>query len=454
MAGKTAREWALDILLQVEQNQSYSNLLLNRALQISRLDQRDKRLVTELVYGSIQRLNTLDWILNQLVKKGIASLQPWVRQLLRLGIYQLVYLDKIPVRAAVHETVHIAKKRGHKGITSLVNGVLRSYLRQKEQLALPADPQTTSEKAIAYSHPEWLVKRLEQMVGAQAAKQIMEADNTPPKISVRVNTLKTDRDSFIRKWKEKQEGEAVPSEVVPDGVIIQGGGNPAYSSLYQQGFCTVQDESSMLVGRLLAPQPGMTVLDACAAPGGKTTHLAEQMNNQGLIIACDLHPHKIDLIRSNADRLGTAIVETKALDTRELPARLEQGFLFDAILLDAPCSGLGVIRRKPDIKWSKEAQQIDSLVRLQKELLDTVASLLRPGGTLLYSTCTWELRENSEQVGQFLQRHPEFEPDPEMNRLLPPIVRETALTGEGWVQILPHHFHSDGFFIARLIKKE
>jgi 16S rRNA (cytosine967-C5)-methyltransferase len=453
MTAPSARECALDILLHIEQNQSYSNLALNRFLLKSGLDERDKRLVTELVYGCVQRLNTLDWILSRLVKKGIHSLEPWVRQILRMGIYQLAYLDKIPERAAVHESVQICKKRGHKGIAGLVNGVLRSYLRRKEELAPPAQPKTLKEKAIAYSHPEWLIKRMEQAYGEETTKLALLANHVPPKVSVRVNILNMSRDDFVRKWNETQEGEAVPSPVSPEGVIIERGGNPAYTSLYKEGYCTIQDESSMLVSRVLSPKPGMRVLDACAAPGGKTTHLAEQMKNEGFILACDVHPHKMDLIRENASRLGIRIIETQLADTRELPAKLPPETGFDAILLDAPCSGLGVIHRKPDIKWSKEAQDIDSLVKVQQELLDAAASMLKPGGTLVYSTCTWEPRENKDQLAAFLSRHPEFEPDSDIAGYLPEQVRQTAILGEGWVQILPHHFQSDGFFIARLTKK-
>ncbi|RAL26119.1 16S rRNA (cytosine(967)-C(5))-methyltransferase RsmB [Thermoflavimicrobium daqui] len=453
MRTKSAREWALDILLKCEQHHSYSNLSLNQALQKSQLDARDKRLVTELVYGCIQRLNTLDWIINQLVKKGLSSLKPWVRQALRLGIYQLRYLDRIPERAAVHETVNLVKKRGHQGIANLVNGVLRAYLRQKNNWKFEA-PHTLQELSLAYSHPEWLIKRLEQVYGSDTSREILAANLRPVKVSLRVNSLKIDQESFIERWHESEMGEAIPSEMMPDAVRIEQGGNPAFSLLFQQGFCTIQDESSMLVSRVLAPKPGMNVLDACAAPGGKTTHLAELMNNEGSIVACDIHAHKIDLIQANAERLGIKIIHPKKIDTRKLAQERASKALFDRVLLDAPCSGLGVIRRKPDIKWSKESSQVEALAQIQKELLEAVAPLVRPGGVLLYSTCTLEPRENQEQVARFLHTHPDFVPDPHFEEYLPPAVKKKAQGGNGWVQILPHHFESDGFFIARLLKKE
>lgn len=451
MKKKSAREWALHILLQYEQNQAYSNLLLHQSLEQSQLSSSDKRLVTELVYGSIQRMNTLDWVINQLVKKGIDSLQPWVRQVLRLGIYQLRYLDRIPARAAVHETVKMAKQRGHKGVAGLVNGVLRSYLRERERWDLPSDPTTIQEMALAYSQPKSLVKRWVKWFGEETAKEIMQTYLQPPKVTMRVNRLKIDRPAFQRKWEASEAGQLAPSAMVENGVILDRGGNPANSPLFQQGYCTIQDESSMLVAHIVDPKPGQHVLDACAAPGGKTTHIAELMDNQGKIVACDIHVHKMNLIASNCDRLGIDIVEIKPIDARKLPREWAESF--DVILLDAPCSGLGVIRRKPDIKWNKDWAKVDSLVQLQRELLQAVAPLLKPGGVLVYSTCTLEPRENQGQVEQFLQTHPQFVWDVGLMERLPSSVRERALLGEGWVQILPHHFGSDGFFIARLLKQ-
>lgn len=450
---KSAREMALDLLLQMEREQSYSNLLLNQGLKRYPLDERERRLATELIYGTIQRRYTLDQILNRLVKKGADSLEPWVRQLLRLGLYQLLFLDKIPERAAVHETVQLAKKRGHAGIAGLVNGVLRSYLRRREELNPPKNPQTISEKAAKYSAPEWMIKRMEEAYGEEATQRTLEIVLLPPPVSLRVNRLKISRDAFIERWRREQAGEIRPSLIAPEGVLVEKGGNPAHTSLFEEGYCTIQDESSMLVAHALNPKSGMMVLDMCAAPGGKTTHLAERMDGEGRILACEIHAHKLPLIREQAERLGHDIIDVKQADGRMLSKELPSAS-FDAILLDAPCSGLGVMRRKPDIKWSKEAETASSLVRLQKALLDTAAKLLKPGGKLVYSTCTWEPRENAEQIQDFLESHPEFSADESLLDDLPDLVAEKALTGPGSVQILPHHFGSDGFFISRLKKKE
>jgi 16S rRNA (cytosine967-C5)-methyltransferase len=390
----------------------------------------------------------LDWIISRFVKKGITSLDVWVRHLLRLSIYQLVYLDRIPSHAAVFEAVQIAKKRGHKGISGFINGVLRSCLRQKETL-LPKGSQSLNEKEIVYSHPSWFIQRMEEIYGVDETERMLMTNNTAPKISIRVNELRTTRSHWIGEWVIQTGGDAVPSSLCNEGVVILTGGNPALTSLYKEGMCTLQDESSMLVACVLNPQPGMSVLDCCAAPGGKTTHMAELMQNQGSVLACDVHPHKIKLIDENAKRLGTSIIETRVIDARELQAHTDRQF--DCILLDAPCSGFGVIRRKPDIKWRKTNKEVDALVEIQKELLNSIGPLLKPGGTLVYSTCTTEVKENQEQIDSFLTNHPEFTRC-SIHEFLPPIIKERAMIGEGWIQILPHYFDTDGFFIARLQK--
>jgi 16S rRNA (cytosine967-C5)-methyltransferase len=444
---KTARAWALDTLQKWQQENAFSNLLLHQQLQRSSLDSRDKRLVTELVYGTIQRLNTLDHIINQLVKNK--TLDVWVRQLLQLSLYQLIYLDKIPERAVVHEAVELAKWRGNIGVSKFVNGVLRSYLRRQKEFAISSDATTFKQRSLFYSFPDWIVTSLSDAYGKQTANLVMEACNLPPKVSIRVNTLRTDRETFLADWQKEESATAVASELSEDGVILSGVGNAASHLEFEAGNFTIQDESSMLVAPLLNPKPDMHILDACAAPGGKTTHLAAKMKNQGKITALDIHKHKVKLIDSTAQRLGISIITTRALDVR----KLENDQHFDAVLLDAPCSGLGVIPRKPDIKWRKSSQEVKQLVLIQQQLLETVATKVRSGGILMYSTCTWTLEENQQQIADFLANHPEYQPDEDFLSLLPEQVKQTCIVGNSWVQILPHHFHSDGFFIAKLRKR-
>ncbi|NGQ93815.1 16S rRNA (cytosine(967)-C(5))-methyltransferase RsmB [Brevibacillus sp. SYP-B805] len=449
-AGKKAgaRDIALDVLTRIEEKRSYSNLELKHVLDKTPLSAPDAGLVTELVYGTIQRRHTLEYVLAQFVK-GQKKLQPWVRQLLLLSLYQIRYLDRVPDRAAVHEAVEIAKRRGHAGIASLVNGVLRNVLRQPQVWEKLPDKTPVERIAFQESHPEWLVARWLRVYGEAETNAICRSNNLPPHPSVRVNRLKTTREELLAAMRAEAP-EASLSSVSPFG-ILPGPGNPAHSRWYREGYCTIQDESSMLVAPALGVKAGHRVLDACAAPGGKTTHLAELMENQGEIIACDIHPHKEELIRQNAERLGITIIKTLVSDAWHLPDRgLGQ---FDRILLDAPCTGFGVIRRKPDLKWNKSADDIAEIAALQMQLLTRLSGMLAPGGLLVYSTCTIEPEENQLLVERFVAEHPEFALDDALVEDLPPAVAAKAETGRGYVQILPHHFHSDGFFIARLKRR-
>jgi 16S rRNA (cytosine967-C5)-methyltransferase len=448
---KKARETALDLLIQVESQQAYSNLMLQQVLSESRYSDPDRRLITELVYGVIQRANTLDYLLDRLVKKGSRSLQLWVHQLLRLGLYQLIYLDRVPAFAAIDEAVKIARKRGNRGIAGLVNGVLRNFLRRKEEL-WPHRGNSLQEKAVLYSHPAWMIERYEKQWGVETAKALFFSLLERPVTSLRINRLRLTREEWMKKWSEEGRGEAELSPLSPVGVRLHRAGNPAQHPHFDQGLYTVQDESAMLVAQALAPSAGSHVLDLCAAPGGKTTHLAELMDNQGQIVACDIHPHKMKLITDHAQRLGISIIRIMAQDGRQLPQQLPTAS-FDAILLDAPCSGLGVMRRRPEIKWRRHRKDFAELQQLQQQLLTAAYTLLKPGGQLLYSTCTFEQSENQDQIISFLEHHPDMHLDKEWVTRLPHEVREKAIIGDGWMQILPQHFHSDGFFLARLVKQ-
>ncbi|QKG84680.1 16S rRNA (cytosine(967)-C(5))-methyltransferase RsmB [Kroppenstedtia pulmonis] len=446
-----AREVALEVLIQWEEREGYSNLLLREALEQSGLNIRDRGLTTELVYGTIQRRNTLDWVLNQLLRQDLGDLDSWLRQLLRLGVYQLRFLDKIPPRAAVHETVQMAKNRGHQGTASLVNGVLRSYLRREMEWKLPEKPETIREWALVYSHPKWLIKRFIHVYGEEEARQMLEAHNQPPKVSLRTNPLKISREALIRDLSNIfPEADIQASSVSDQGIVMEGGGNPTSTEEYRQGYFSIQDESSMLVAQVVSPRPGQRGVDACAAPGGKATHLVELMKDQGQLIAYDIHPHKVKLIRESACRLGLSALQGETGDARRFSESLYK--TCDFVLLDAPCSGLGVIRRKPDIKWRKTAQQIEEILPLQAELLRSAAKLVKPGGTLVYSTCTLDPRENEEMVASFLASHRDFRPDPCFSDYLPDLVQQRGLFQGAGIQILPHHFQSDGFYIARLIR--
>ncbi|GAB6935854.1 16S rRNA (cytosine(967)-C(5))-methyltransferase RsmB [Calditerricola yamamurae] len=445
----TAREAALDALVAVEAQGAYSNLALHRVLP--RTSPRDKALVTELVYGTLKRQNTLDWFLARLLTRPLAELALWVKVLLRLSLYQLYYLTRVPSHAVVYEAVEIAKRRGHKGIAALVNGVLRRAVREGKQPLVSPDLPALARKALELSHPEALIARWEDVYGPEETRAMCEANNAPAPVAVRVNPLKGSREEVAAHL--AAEGWAsVPSPLAPDGLRITGGpDNIVRSVSYRAGYVTVQDESSMLAARLLDPLPGARVLDLCAAPGGKATHLAERMGNRGEVVAVDDHAHKIPLIAENAARLGLTIVRPVCADGREAGERWPEAF--DAVLLDAPCSGYGVIRRRPEIKWRKTDVDVEALVPLQRELLEAAARALKPGGVLVYSTCTVEPRENGEQIRAFLADHPEMEPDPSGVAARLAAVADRVDPETGSVQLLPHHFGSDGFFLARLRKR-
>lgn len=444
----SARALAVKVLSAVEQDGAYSNLELNRRLKEADLSSADAGLATELVYGTIARRNTLDYYLERFVAKGTAKLQPWVRSLLRISAYQLIYLDRIPEHAVVSEAVNLAKKLGHQGISGMVNGVLRNMIRNKEQLHVSSHLPVAERISLEHSHPLWMVERWIAQYGEETTEAICRANNEPPAVSIRVNTTMTTRDKLMEEM--VSSGSVVEaSHLSPDGILVRSGGNMALTSWYRDGLFSVQDESSMLVAEAVAPEEGQSVLDCCAAPGGKTAHIAEKMRDRGRIIANDVHAHKRELILDQAERLGLSCIDAVTGDALDLNRRYAESS-FDRILLDAPCSGLGVIRRKPDVKWTKSSSDIEDISSLQRELLDCVAPLLKPGGILVYSTCTIESAENEDMVADFLDRHPEYKAI-ETSAWSQPGSREWKAVNGG-VQILPQYAHSDGFYIARLTR--
>ncbi|CAM4465899.1 16S rRNA (cytosine(967)-C(5))-methyltransferase RsmB [Paenibacillus xylanexedens] len=444
----SARTLAVKVLSAVEQDGAYSNLELNRRLKEADLSPADAGLATELVYGTIARLNTLDYFLERYVAKGVSKLQPWVRSLLRISVYQMIYLDRIPEHAVVSEAVNLAKKLGHQGISGMVNGVLRNMIRNREELRIPEHLPVAERISLEHSHPLWMVERWIAQYGEETAEAICRANNEPPAVSVRVNTTMTTREKLMHEM--TSTGAVVEaSRLSSDGILVRSGGNMALTSWYRDGLFSVQDESSMLVAEAVAPEVDQLVLDCCAAPGGKTAHMAEKMQDRGRIVANDVHAHKRQLILDQAERLGLTCIDAVTGDALDLNERYPEAS-FDRILLDAPCSGLGVIRRKPDVKWTKTVKDIEDIAGLQRELLDQVAPLLKPGGILVYSTCTIEPAENEDMVAGFLNRHPEYSPAEASVWSESETVNLKVVNGG--IQILPQYAHSDGFFIARLTK--
>ena len=443
---KNVRDAAVQLLESVEKNQAYSNLLLNSAIEKNEISPIDIGLLTELVYGTLQRKMTLDYYLKPFIEDN-KKLQSWVINLLRLTVYQMVYLDKIPDRAAIYEAVEIAKRRGHKGIASLVNGVLRNIQRKGlpslEQITEPAE-----RISLETSHPIWLVKRWVSQFGIEKTREMCEVNLTAPLQTARVNLTRISREECLVLL-EDEGFDVEPSPIIPEAIKCLRG-NLASSKAFKYGLLTIQDESSMLAAYALGIKEEEVILDACAAPGGKSSHIAEKLGNSGKVVSLDLHEHKVKLIVKNAERLGLENIDARKMDSRQAAEHFEKESV-DRILLDAPCSGLGVMRRKPDMKYTKKEHDLSQLQSIQLSLLESVAPLLKAGGTLVYSTCTVDKSENQEVVDKFLSEHHGFEGDHEFVERMPEAVK--PLISGFDVQILPQDFGSDGFYIACLRKK-
>lgn len=443
MSKPTARELAVQLLERTEQDGAYTNLILNQVITEEELSLQERALLTELVYGVMQNKRLIDYYLSKFLKPS-QKLDGWVRQLLRVAVYQLVFLDQIPTYAAINEAVQYAKHRGHRGISGLVNGVLRNIDRHPLK---NLDDITSKVERIGtqYSLPDWLVKQLVADYGEATTEAIAQSFNKRAHVSVRVNTQQLSRDEAIEQL-QAAGFEVTRSELSPVGLIIQGG-LPTDTELFQQGAITIQDEAAMLVAPALEVEPADYVWDACAAPGGKSAHIATYLDKSsgGQLLSTDIHEHKISLIEASLHRQKQGEQSrVDVLDAREVVAKYgsEQ---FDKILVDAPCSGIGLLRRKPDIRFQKSAHTSQELAERQLDILTAAAKALKVGGRLVYATCTILKEENEAVIETFLKDHPNFQ--------LSPIKAEhQVLVNEGMVTILPHQFESDGFFIAALEK--
>ncbi len=445
MAEASVREAALDALLRIEKNQAYSNLLLDEVLKKHQLSSRDSGLLTQIVYGTLQHQRLLDHTLAAYSNRPPDELAGWVRQLLLLSLFQLKYLDRVPDHAVVNEAVNLAAKRGHKGISGMVNGILRAVIR-KGFAAVEAE-DTVTRTAIETSHPDWMISRWTRQYGAETAADIAVQNNVPPVTSIRVNAMLISPEE-VRSLLE-EEGLTVRDSPIFKTAFRVSGGSAAATEAFKKGFISIQDEGSMIAVQALDPEAEDIILDACAAPGGKACMIAERLNNSGRVTARDLHTHKVKLIESQAARLKLTNLLAETGDARSM----EEEAVYDKILVDAPCSGLGVIRRKPDMKWSKQEADIERLSRLQKDILDKAWRALKPGGRMVYSTCTIDEAENEAQLQSFLERHRDAEPDETMKSRLPENVQQ-LMTTESSLQLIPGKIGTDGFFICSLTKSK
>ncbi|SJZ35453.1 16S rRNA (cytosine(967)-C(5))-methyltransferase RsmB [Garciella nitratireducens] len=439
------REVALKVLYKIDKNNAYSNICLKKILNHTSLKPLDRAFVTQLVYGVIKNKFRIDWIISQFSNTPIKKISPWVLNILRLGIYQMLYLDKIPQSAAVNESVKLGKKYGHKRISGFINGILRSISRSPQEILQPDKKDIVHFLSIYYSHPKWMVEKWIKEYGKDFTIDLLKKNNEAPSISVRTNTLKISRERLIDLL-QKEDIVTKKGEWCPEAIILENISNIDKNKYFKEGLFQVQDQSSMLVAHVLNPKENQLVIDVCAAPGGKTTHIAQKMNNTGKIIARDIYDHKLSLIKQNRDRLGISNIILEKYNALEVDSDLIGQA--DRVLLDAPCSGLGIIRRKPDLKWNKCFNDIKKITILQYKMLENAGKYLKKGGILVYSTCTINPDENFNIVKKFLNKNSNFKIVP----ILPICekMEKHKEIEEGYLQLFPNIDFVDGFFISKI----
>ncbi|MCU0524197.1 MAG: 16S rRNA (cytosine(967)-C(5))-methyltransferase [Elainella sp. Prado103] len=448
-----ARYLAFQALRSVQAG-AFADIALDRVLQTDPVSSSDRRLVTELVYGSVRRQRTLDALIDQFAKKPALQQPPDLRLVLHLGLYQLRYLDQVPAAAAVDTTVELAKQVGLQGLSGFVNGLLRQYLRQsidRDCLQLPADPVVAM--AIQHSYPDWIVQLWWDQFGQAEAQQLCEWFNRSPLIDLRVNPLRTS----IEQVRESMAAAGVivqPIPGLPQALRLPtGAGSIQQLPGFAEGWWTVQDSSAQLVSYLLNPQPGERIIDACAAPGGKTTHIAELIQDQGEIWAFDRYASRLKKLKETLQRLQLRSIQISPQDSRTHHQFTAQA---DRVLLDAPCSGLGTLHRHADARWRQTPETVQQLTQLQTELLDQAATWVKPTGSLVYATCTLHPAENEAIIQQFLDHHPDWQllsPEPHTpaaHWLQSAPASATDRPLDRSIKVLPHHHNMDGFFMARL----
>ncbi len=441
-----AREIALEIVTDILENGNYSHTVLGGALkQYRHLGKQDRALITRICEGTVERLITLDFILNCYSTLKVNRMKPFIRNLLRMSVYQIKYMDQVPDSAVCNEAVKLAKKRGFKNLSGFVNGVLRNAARQKGNLPYPKEEQEPVRYlSIAYSVPEWLIGNLLDQYEYSVVKRMFMASLEDRKTTIRCNLNRITAEE-LRQQLTKSGAAVENGSYLPYALKISDYDSLSRMEAFQKGYFQVQDESSMLVGEVSGVREGDYVVDVCAAPGGKALHIAERMNATGKVSARDISDGKISLIRENIARLGYANIEVKIQDA--LLADQESIGKADIVIADLPCSGLGVIGRKPDIKYNMTREKQLGLVRLQREILKVVQQYVKQDGVLIYSTCTVNREENIENVRWFTDSY-DFRPE-SLELYLPEGLRSSTVK-EGYLQLIPGIHDTDGFFIARL----
>lgn len=435
-----ARQEAFRILLRVEQERAYASELLASA-KLDVLSAEDRRLAYEMVLGVLRWQLQLDHYIEHYAHRPATKLDLPILIALRLGLYQIRFLDRIPDRAAVYESVQLVKTYKRAGAARLVNAVLRQACRTGRVDLCAQIEQEHERIAIGFSHPRWLVEKWISQWGREETIQLLQANNAPPGVAIRFNPLKAAPEQ-TRAELEQQGLSLIPSVYATGAYRIERGLPQDYAAAVQSGKMYIQDEASQLVASLLEVQPGMRVLDVCAAPGGKATQMAATMQNRGMIVAADLHEHRLRQLQAMSARLGATIIHPVVMDGLE-PLALTPPEQFDRVLVDAPCSGTGTLRHHPEIKWRLQMQDITTVAQVQVALLTKAATMLARGGRLVYATCSLEPEENEQVVEKFLAAHPQF-------KRLWPTAHPSVLTEKGDVRTFPHRHQTDGFFAAVL----
>ena len=453
------RETILTILVKIDSKQGFINVLLNKSLEKNKISTRDAAFINEITYGVIRNRNKLDWAVSQFSTKALSETPILVRNILRMGVYQLLFLDKVPDYAVCDESVQLAKKYGNPGISKFVNGVLRNIIRNRENIHWPdKEKETAFYISTIYSHPLYIVERWLKRFGFTDTVKICQADNKIPPLVIRTNTLKISRQN-LKEILEKENITVKEGIFTEEALYVKGLPNITKFPAYREGLFQIQDEASILVSHLLKPLPGESVIDICSAPGGKTTHLAQLMLNTGSLLAMDSNRLRLLTVKSNCRRLGIDIIETRLnngiiLDEKYLKTA-------DKILIDVPCTGLGVLRRKPDLRWQAyDSKRFKQLANLQEKILNIASCYLKIGGKLVYSTCSTEPEENEEIVSKFLEEHPNFgleDPDGFLKeRKLEAYVSDQHKKKK-FIQIFPGlsnlDLNLDGFFMTKMIRK-
>lgn len=443
---KTEREISFNVLHDIYSKESFSNITLNNHLKDEN-DKRKQNFVRELVYGVLENYLFIDYIISKASKIKMKKIHKSILIILKMGTYQLLFMDSVPDSAAVNESVKLAKKHGNSGSIGYVNGILRNISKNKDKFKIVDIGDNIERLSIAYSHPKWIVNMWEREYGINFTEEILRINNEKPELNIRVNTLKIDKlklmDSLNKQGFILREGK-----LSDDCIIIENPFNISQNKEFLNGNFTIQDESSALVAQIMNPKPGSKVIDICSAPGGKATHIAEKMENKGEIISRDIYEHKIKLIDQNAKRLGIDIIKTSIFDALNVDSSLID--YADYVLVDAPCSGLGLIRRKPEIKISKSEDDIIALASIQLNILEISKLYLKSGGTLIYSTCTLSKRENLDIIEEFLKKNSDFNLVNIENTISKR--NDIPTLKYGYLNLYPHIHETDGFFIAKLQK--